>query len=175
MKYLPIFLFLLLFIFVFIGGALGGENQYDCLRIHIRANSNLDIDQAVKYEIKDRVVNYITPYLVGCETKEQSVQMITMLIEDIEAVCDDVLAQKGFIYTSKAEIRTEKFPTRSYQNVTLEEGVYDALIIELGEGKGDNWWCMIYPPLCFVNKSDLDAHNIQYQSYLAEIVKKFFN
>ena len=74
-----------------------------------------------------------------------------------------------------AKIDKEKFPTRSYENVTLEEGVYDALIIELGSGKGDNWWCIVYPPLCFVNKSDVDAQNIQYQSYLIEIIKKYFD
>ena len=63
---------------------------------------------------------------------------------------------------------------RDYDNVTLEAGVYDALIIELGSGLGDNWWCIVYPPLCFVNKSENNVHNIQYQSYLMKIIKKYF-
>ncbi|MBQ7880494.1 MAG: stage II sporulation protein R [Clostridia bacterium] len=175
MKYLPIFLFLLLCCGVFVFNAQTNQSEYDYLRVHIRANSNSEVDQAVKYLVKDEVVNFITPYLIDCDTKEKSINTINGLLLQIENVCDNVLSQNGFTYTSKAKVDTEKFPTRTYDNVTLEEGVYDALIIELGTGKGDNWWCIVYPPLCFVNKSDTDAHNIQYQSYLMDIIKKYFD
>ena len=176
MKYLPIFLFLLLCGCVFMFNLdVKQEVNQDYLRVHIRANSNNDVDQVVKYLVKDRVVNFITPYLLGCDTKQKSIDTINSLLAEIEDVCDDVLKSNGFEYTSRAKIDTESFPTRSYDNVTLEKGIYDALIIELGTGLGDNWWCIVYPPLCFVNKTDLDAHNIQYQSYLMEIVKKYFS
>ena len=172
MKYLPIFLFLLLCGGVFVFNIKDESPKYDYLRVHIRANSNDEVDQVVKYLVKDRVVNFITPYLVECDTKQKSINTINNLLDEIEDVCDMVLSENGFEYTSRARIDKEKFPTRSYDNVTLEAGVYDALIIELGSGVGDNWWCIVYPPLCFVNKSELDAHNIQYQSYLMEIIKK---
>ena len=175
MKYLPIFLFLLLCCGMFIFNFNKPKSEYDYLRVHIRANSNSQIDQNIKYVIKDEVVNFITPYLIECDTKQKSVDVINSLLQDIENVCDKVLQENGFTYTASAKIDAEKFPTRSYENVTLEAGVYDALIIELGSGKGDNWWCIVYPPLCFVNKSDLNAHNIQYQSYLMEIIDKYFN
>ena len=144
------------------------------LRIHIRAESNLKEDQAVKYLVKDEIVNYVMPYLVNCGTKRDSVNVITALIDDIEDVCDATLCKNGFTYKSRARIDEEYFPTRAYDNITLEAGLYDALIIELGEGVGDNWWCIVYPPLCFVNKNDLSEHNIQYQSYLVEIIRKYF-
>lgn len=175
MKYLPIFLFLLLCGGVFIFNSNSKQSEYDYLRVHIRANSNSEIDQNIKYIIKDEVVDYITPYLIDCDTKQKSIDTITLLLKDIENVCDNILIKNGFTYTSNAKIDAEKFPTRSYDNITLEAGVYDALIIELGTGKGDNWWCIVYPPLCFVNKSETNAHNIQYQSYLIEIIKKYFN
>ncbi|MFQ6724505.1 MAG: stage II sporulation protein R [Clostridia bacterium] len=175
MKYLPIFLFILLCVGIVLFNQKSNNLDYDYLRIHIRANSNLQIDQDVKYEIKDEVVKFVTPYLIECDTKQKSVDMITSLLDVIEDVCDNILINKGFTYTSRARIDREKFPTRSYENVTLEEGVYDALIIELGGGNGDNWWCIVYPPLCFVNKSETNVQNIQYQSYLMEIIKKYFN
>ena len=175
MKYLPIFLFLLLCGGVFIFNSNSKQSEYDYLRVHIRANSNSEIDQNIKYIIKDEVVDYITPYLIDCDTKQKSIDTITLLLKDIENVCDNILIKNGFTYTSNAKIDAEKFPTRSYDNITLEAGVYDALIIELGTGKGDNWWCIVYPPLCFVNKSETNSHNIQDQSYLIEIIKKYFN
>ena len=176
MKYLPIFLFLILCAGVLCFGFDNNKNynKHEYLRVHIRANSNSEVDQTIKYLIKDEVVNYVTPYLVDCNTKQDSVNTITELIRDIENLCDEVLIGNGFAYQSRAKIAEEYFPTRVYDNVTLEAGIYDALIIELGEGVGDNWWCIVYPPLCFVNKSDLNEYNIQYQSYLVEIIRKCF-
>lgn len=175
MKYLPIFLFLLLCVGVFAFNNKSTNNEYDYLRVHIRANSNNEADQVVKYLIKDEVVDFITPYLINCDTKQKSIDTINGLLDEIECVCDSVLSKNGFTYKSHASIDREKFPTRHYDNVTLEAGVYDALIIELGSGDGDNWWCIVYPPLCFVNKSCNNEQNIQYQSYLMEIIKKYFS
>lgn len=176
MKYLPFFLFLILCVGVFCVWFDGKEenNEYDYLRIHIRANSNDENDQSVKYLVKDKVVDYVAQYLIDCNTKQDSIKMTTMLLADIENVCDEMLECCGFTYKSKARIDKEFFPTRAYDNITLDAGVYDALIIDLGEGVGDNWWCVVYPPLCFVNKSDLNEHTIQYQSYLVEIIRKYF-
>ena len=176
MKYLPIFLFAILCVVVFVFASNGGKDpEYDYLRVHIRANSNNEIDQTVKYLVKDEIVQFITPHLIGCDTKQKSINTINFLLDEIENKCDEVLLKNGFNYKSKARIDKEFFPTRSYDNVTLEEGVYDALIIELGSGSGDNWWCVVYPPLCFVNKSENNVHNIQYQSYLMDIIKRYFD
>ena len=73
-------------------------------------------------------------------------------------------------YRSRAEVRKEYFPTRVYDGATLEAGDYEALIIELGEGTGDNWWCVIYPPLCFTSASA----DVQYRSIIKDIIDKFF-
>ena len=144
------------------------ENEY--LRIHVRANSNEQIDQQVKYKVKDEVVKFITPYAAECVDKEIAVKLISSITDEIEDVCDRVLRENGFSYTSKASIRTEEFPTRVYGELTLEAGLYDALIIELGTGKGDNWWCVIYPPLCFTSSTT----NVSYRSAILDIVRKFF-
>lgn len=144
------------------------DNEY--LRIHVRANSNDEVDQAVKYKVKDEVVKFITPYAAECVDKETAMSIISSHLKEIEEVCDRVLRQNGFTYTSKASVRSEEFPTRVYGDLTLEAGVYDALIIELGSGSGDNWWCVIYPPLCFTSATT----DVKYRSAIYDIVRKFF-
>lgn len=145
------------------------ENEY--LRIHVRANSNDETDQAVKYKVKDEVVKFITPYAAQCSDKERAMEIISSLLDKIEDVCDKVLRQNGFSYKSKASVRSEQFPTRVYGGLTLEAGLYDALIIELGSGTGDNWWCVIYPPLCFTSA----ATDLNYRSAIYDIVRKFYD
>lgn len=149
----------------------GGEVYADYLRIHVRANSNGEEDQRVKYEVKDEAVKFITPYVKECVTKEAAMEVMDGLLPQIEEVCDRALRERGYNYGARAEVRREKFPTRVYGDLTLEEGVYDALIIELGEGVGDNWWCVIYPPLCFTSASA----DVEYRSVIYDIINKFRN
>lgn len=142
----------------------------DYLRIHVRANSNSAEDQQVKYEVKDEAVKFITPYVKECVTKEAAIEVMQGLLPQIADVCDKALRERGYTYGARASVRQEKFPTRVYGELTLEEGVYDALIIELGTGTGDNWWCVIYPPLCFTSASA----DVQYRSVIYDIINKFF-
>ena len=82
--------------------------------------------------------------------------------------------KNGFSYISKAKLAKEEFPTRKYDNLVLEQGFYDALILDLGSGEGNNWWCVVYPPLCFLETSPT-GENVVYKSKLVEIIKSFFN
>ena len=140
------------------------------LRIHIRANSNSQVDQAIKYKVKDAVVDAMIPLIKDCTTKQQSIQTINNNLEYLESVATLTLKQNGFNYCVNAQIKNEKFPTRSYGEFTLEGGFYDALIMNLGSGEGDNWWCVVYPPLCFVNGG---TQVNQFKSRILEIIQSF--
>lgn len=155
----------------FVGTASFAQADTDYLRIHVRANSNEQIDQNVKYKVKDEVVRFITPYASKCTDKDKAIEIIGGILPEIEKVCDRVLKANGFTYTSKASVRAEEFPTRVYGDLTLESGIYDALIIELGSGTGDNWWCVIYPPLCFTSATT----DVEYRSIIYDIINKFKN
>ncbi|MBR5900593.1 MAG: stage II sporulation protein R [Clostridia bacterium] len=146
------------------------KTNTEYLRIHIRADSNLEEAQAVKYLVKDEVVKFLTPYLAECNTKEKAEQTIKSLLDKITAVADRTLAKNGFNYTANAKLCEEKFPTRVYNELTLSAGYYDALIIELGSGRGDNWWCVVYPPLCFVGNGE----SYIYKSKIYDIINDFF-
>ncbi|MBR1967792.1 MAG: stage II sporulation protein R [Clostridia bacterium] len=140
------------------------------LRIHIRAHSNEEIHQTVKYKVKEAVVNYLTPYISECNTKKDAEIMLNTHLNGIEKVADKVLKENGFSYKSSAGVREEEFPTRVYKDLTLDGGFYDALIIELGNGDGDNWWCVVYPPLCFTG----EGAGYYYKSKIKEIIDDFF-
>lgn len=144
------------------------NNEY--LRIHIRANSNSEVDQNVKYEIKDAIVDAMIPLLSQCNTKEEASAIVQENFEYIERIADNILAKNNFNYTSKAKLSYEKFPTRTYGELTLESGFYDAIILELGNAEGDNWWCVVYPPLCFVNGSTSVSG---FKSRILEIIENF--
>ena len=150
-------------------------DKTDFLRIHIRANSNSEGDQLVKYEVKAEVVNALTPLLVDATNKEKAVRIIEENLKRIEDVANSVLKQKGYEYRAPARVCKEEFPTRQYDKLVLENGFYDALILNLGTGNGDNWWCVVSPPMCFVGGVDDGNKKIMYKSKLLEIINKFFN
>lgn len=172
MKYLVagITSIILISLLVIFGIPTQSTTNAEYLRIHIRANSNTTIDQNVKYKVKDAVVDYMIPLLSTCENKEESMRVVSTNLNNIEKVAEFVLEKNGFYYNATAKIANEKFPTRTYGDLTLESGFYDALILELGSGSGDNWWCVVYPPLCFVNGSS----NVSiYKSRILEILQKW--
>lgn len=150
-------------------GAGGGQAEY--FRVHIRANSNDAEDQAVKYLVRDAIVEKITPWVAACTNKEEALAATRQHLDEIEETGESVLRENGFSYGVKADVRKEEFPTRVYEEYTLAAGVYDALIVELGTGEGDNWWCCIYPPLCFTSVS---GANIIYRSKILETIDEFF-
>lgn len=170
------FISILVLILLIILGAtnLPQQEDYDYLRIHIRANSNTDLDQNIKYQIKDEVVKILTPYLCNVPTKQKAIDIILSLDDVLEAKCNNMLKQNGFNYKANIKINNEYFPARSYGGTTLDSGYYDAVIIELGQAVGDNWWCVMYPPLCFVNNFETNKQ-INYKSKIYEWFKSVFN
>lgn len=148
------------------------QEEIEYLRIHIRANSNSIEDQNVKYKVKDQIVEALIPVLSNVESFEEAKEVVTQSFDVIENVADNVLQEEGFSYKSKAKLNNEYFPTRVYENLTLEEGYYDALILELGSGTGDNWWCIVFPAFCFTKTQNSD--NIVYISLIWEIIKSVF-
>lgn len=163
-----------LLILVIVGALILPQNQdYDYLRLHIRANSNMAIDQNVKYEIKNVVVEFLTPIFSNVKSKVDAIQIVENNRIKLKNLCDKVLKENNFSYVSNVKINNEYFPTRQYQNTTLQSGFYDAVIIELGEAEGDNWWCVMYPPLCFVNNFENNMQ-IKYKSKILEWLSNLF-
>ena len=144
-----------------------GQTQY--LRIHIRANSNSVIDQTVKYKVKDEIVETLIPLLSQVKTFDQAKEKLVNNFSLIEWTANKVLKNEGVDYRSNARLDNEYFPTKTYNNITLKAGYYDALILDLGSGQGNNWWCIVFPTFCFTNSQNSD--NFEYISLIWEIIK----
>lgn len=144
------------------------DEEKEYLRIHIRANSNASVDQEVKYKVKDEIVDVLIPLLSEVETFEEAKKVVSENFEKISSTADKVLEENGFAYKSSVRLAEEQFPTRQYGDLTLESGVYDALIVDLGSGEGNNWWCLVYPAFCFTNSKN--STNYEYISKILEII-----
>lgn len=142
----------------------------DCLRLHIRANSNSESDQNLKLKVRDEIIDFLSPLLAEVENSAEAEEIISDNLSALETIGSKTVAENGETYSVKAEIRDEYFPTKSYGDVVFDGGEYRAVIVELGTGEGDNWWCVAYPPLCFVGEDDDDP---SYKSLVAELINKW--
>lgn len=148
-----------------------GDEGYKLIRIHIRANSNDKADQAVKLKVRDALNNIIEDKLTDAGTFDVAYKRLEKLLPSLKKEADGVLEKNGFGYGARVKLNNEFFPTRTYEGVVVESGYYDALIVELGEGTGDNWWCVVYPPLCYVAAEG--EGKVEYRSLIAELWRKF--
>ena len=123
------------------------------LRFHVLANSDSEADQNVKKQVRDAVGAYIEPYLLECENIEETRATVNDHMDEIIAVSKETLKANGFTYGASAELTHTDFPEKTYGDYTFPKGNYEALEITLGDGEGHNWWCVLYPPLCFVDAS----------------------
>ncbi len=141
-----------------INNGLSGE----VIRFHVLADSDGDEDQKVKLLVRDGIIRLLQPELEDSQSLSQSKEAITHRLKDIEKAANAIIAENGMNYTAKAMIQRAFFPTRVYGSVTLPAGEYEALRVELGKAGGANWWCVMFPPLCYVDASvklpeDVDA------------------
>ncbi len=120
----------------------------DVLRVHILPNSNSAVDQELKLRVRDRVLRDCSAYYDGCEDKEEAMRITRDHLGEIERSAQQEVRACGFDYPVHAEVLKMYFNTRYYEGFTMPAGYYSALRLTIGEGKGDNWWCVMYPELC---------------------------
>lgn len=122
-------------------------------RLHVIANSNSDDDQNLKYKVRDSLLNYMNNICSNCSSKEEAIKLLTEHQEEFKQVALDTIKNEGYSYDVKIEIGNFEFPTKQYGDISLPAGYYDALKVEIGKAEGRNWWCVMFPSLCFVDIS----------------------
>jgi len=150
-----------------------GKSESDFLRLHIRANSNSVADQSIKFDVRQEIINELTPIFVNVTSRRAAMDALNNNLSRVTAAANRALVAGGFDYRATASMRTEFFPTRHYNSLTLPEGVYDALIVNLGAGAGDNWWSVVYPPLCFLDNNIGGDRGVVYRSKLRQIIRRY--
>lgn len=123
------------------------------LRFHVRANSDSDDDQELKMAVKEDVIAMLKPLLADCESVEESKNIIVSNLQNIYTSAINTITEQGYDYDVKVYVTEEEFPAKTYGDLTFPAGEYQALRIDIGEAEGQNWWCVMYPPLCFVDES----------------------
>ena len=118
------------------------------VRLHVLANSDSEADQALKLKVRDAVLAEATEALRGTESREEAGRRLTALLPELEETAQSVITENGYAYGVRAELAETPFPTKEYDGFALPAGEYLALRVLIGEAAGQNWWCVVFPPLC---------------------------
>lgn len=122
-------------------------------RLHIIANSDSEEDQNLKLIVRDNIINYMKEISSDISTKEEAIDIISSHLTEFHYIATQTIKEAGYDYSVNLSIGKFDFPTKEYGDISLPSGIYDALRIEIGEANGHNWWCVMFPTLCFVDVS----------------------
>ena len=147
---------LLLILYIFVSAisytnAVCMDISDNVFRLHVIANSDSKEDQNLKYIVRDNVLDYVAQISTTASSKEDIINILQNHLTQIEAIALDTIRKNGFDYSVCVEIGNFSFPTKKYGDIILPPGYYDSLKIQIGEATGQNWWCVMFPPLCFVD------------------------
>ena len=148
-----IILAILLFLYTFICAqnyvsAVSNNLSQAVFRLHVLANSNSEEDQNLKYKVRDGLIKYMNNICSNCSTKAEAISIANEHKNDFQEIAQNIVKGNGYDYPVKINIGNFYFPTKNYGDISLPAGPYDALKDEIGEAKGQNWWCVLYPPMC---------------------------
>lgn len=127
------------------------------VRLHVLANSDSEADQALKLQVRDAVLDRATAALAGAADRDEALRCLTALLPELEAAAEAVIAENGYAYPVRAELAETAFPTKEYDGFALPAGEYLALRVLIGAAAGQNWWCVVFPPLCVTASCDVPA------------------
>ena len=122
-------------------------------RLHVIANSDSQEDQNLKYIVRDNLLSYMNEICANVSSKEEAIEIAKQNETEFKQIAIQTIQEQGYSYDVSVHIGNFEFPTKQYGDISLPAGYYDALRVEIGEAKGQNWWCVMFPPLCFVDVS----------------------
>lgn len=146
----------------------------ESIRIRVIANSNNSKDQLVKQIVRDSVEKEISNLLKEVNTIEEARIVIKDNINLIDNNINSILEKNNYDKKYKVEFGYNLFPQKKYKGVVYNEGYYESVVVTIGEGEGDNWWCVLFPPLCLMETDESNLEEIEYKSFIKEIIDKYF-
>ena len=138
-------------------GSLGTQRELAdrVVRLHVLANSDSQADQALKLTVRDRILEVAEPVLEDSSDREEARAALTAALPELEQAAEETIAAAGYDYSVTARLEETLFPTREYDGFALPAGEYLALRVVIGAGAGQNWWCVVFPPLCAAASADV--------------------
>lgn len=144
------------------------------IRIRVIANSNSTKDQLLKKVVRNGVENEVISLLENVKSIEEAREVIKENIDSINKKVEEVLEKNNYNVSYKVNFGYNLFPEKKYKGVVYKEGYYESVVITLGEGEGDNWWCVLFPPLCLMETDESNLEEVEYKSFIKEILDKYF-
>lgn len=144
----------------------------EAIRLRVIANSNTDYDQNIKLKVRDSVQNVMYNLLKDVTDINQARLIINNNLELIDDNIKNILSQNNYLLNYSLNFGNHYFPEKKYKGITYEEGIYESLLITLGKGEGNNWWCVLFPPLCLIEAEESDE--VEYKFFVQELIEKYF-
>lgn len=155
-KILLISLFLIIYIIISAisyVSAVTTDISNSVFRLHVIANSDSAEDQNLKYIVRDKLINYMNSLTKDITSRDMAIQIASEHKNDFYEIAKKTIEENGYNYDVKINIGNSYFPTKYYGDISLPAGYYDSLKVEIGNASGQNWWCVMFPPLCFIDVS----------------------
>lgn len=149
-----LFIIYILFSVCSYSNAISNDISNSVFRLHVIANSDSKEDQTLKFKVRDALIIYMNSICEDISSKEEAIQLANENKSIFYDIAKQVISENGFNYDVNIEIGNFSFPTKTYGDITLPSGFYDALKVEIGNASGQNWWCVMFPSLCFVDISN---------------------
>ena len=152
------FIFFLLIVFIVVSAisyvsAVSENISNSVFRLHVIANSDSEEDQNLKYIVRDKLLEYMNTITSGITSKDTAIEIAKAHEKDFYNIAKKTIEENGYTYDVKIEIGNSYFPTKYYGDISFPAGFYDSLKVEIGNASGQNWWCVMFPPLCYVDMS----------------------
>ncbi len=160
----------ILFVFFLLYGYINKEEiliPTDAIRFRVIANSNEEIDQEVKMKVKDAIEQEVNKLMLEAKNSEEAKKLINENMDNIQQIVNQ------YTTDNKISFGVNYFPEKEYHGVTYPSGEYESLVITLGNGVGNNWWCVMFPPLCLLEAKNENTNDINYKFYVQEIIEKY--
>ena len=142
------------------------------IRFRVLANSNSPRDQKIKEDVRDKMQKELYTLLENSKSIKEARGLINDNMDNFNNILSREMEDKDYSYT--IDYGMHEFPEKTYKGITYEAGKYESLLVTLGEGKGDNWWCVLFPPLCLMEAEETNTDEVEYKSFIKEIIEKYF-
>ena len=146
----------------------------DAIRIRVIANSNDEYDQNIKNDVKNLVEDEMYYLLKDTLSIDKARILINSDLPNLESKVSTLLKSKDYNLGYDINFGYNYFPSKEYKGIKYEEGMYESVVVTLGEGKGDNWWCVMFPPFCLIEAHDNGTTDIEYRWLIKDLINKYF-
>ena len=144
------------------------------IRVRVIANSNSLYDQSMKMKVKKYIEDNLSISLLSVTDLDEARDIINSSVDDLYGGIDNIFLDNDYNMDYKINFGNNYFPDKEFKGVIYKEGEYESLVVTIGKGEGDNWWCVLFPPLCLLEGEDNNSSDVEYRSWVKDMLDRIF-